>query len=206
MQFTIKLDKVKFRAFEIALRKMPKETQAAISRGLTIGLQATAGVVKRRVANNSLLKTRSGNLARSIKAYKDNRGALFGYIGVGDDNAVASYAWLLGQRETKTITAKPGGLLAIPVGNALTEAGVPRYSSPNDLRGQGYRWFTNPKTNKILFGKNVGGHLDILFVGKESVEITSTGILPEVVEARIPKISRSIKKEIMKTIVKLGIR
>jgi hypothetical protein len=152
------------------------------------------------------LKTRSGNLARAIHGYKDARGDFHGYVGVGDEQAVGPYAWLLGQRESKTIRAKSGGLLAIPVGNALTEAGVPRYSSPNDLRGQGYRWFKNPKTNKILFGKNIGGHLDILFVGKESVTIETTGILPETVEERIPNIARSIKKEIMKTIVKLGIR
>ncbi|MCP4566825.1 MAG: hypothetical protein GY841_04500 [FCB group bacterium] len=203
MQFEIKLNKAKFRNLDNALKKAPKELSNAIARGLTTGLHATAGVVKRRVGNSSILKRRSGALTGAVKAYKDNKDDLYGYIGVGDDQDVAPYAWLLGRRDTKTITAKAGGLLAIPVGNALTEAGVPRYGSPRDVP-DGF-WFTNPKTNKILFGRNVGGQLDILFVGKESVSVKSTGILPEIIEERMPNMEKSIEKEIAKTIKKLGL-
>jgi len=205
MQFEIKLDQAKFQAFDTAMKKAPGQLIRAIARGLTTGIHSTAGVVKRRVGNSSILKVRSGHLKGAIKAYKDNPLDLFGYIGVGDDNDVAPYAWLLGKREPKTINAKAGGLLAIPVGEGLTADGVARYDSPNDLRGQGYRWFKNPKTQKILFGKNVGGHLNILFVGKESVTIESSGILPDVIQERIPKMAQAIEKEVIKTIAKLGL-
>jgi len=203
MQFEIKLNRAKFRALDIALKKMPKESIAAISRGLTTGLHATAGVVKRRVANNSLLKTRSGNLARAIKAYKINQGDLFGYVGVGDDQAVGPYAYLLGERDLKLIEAK-SKLLTIPIAEGLTEKGVARYKSPRDVP-DGF-WFKS-KAGNILFGRSIGkGQLELLFVGKKSVIVETTGILPEVVESRIPNMARSIKKEIMKTIVKLGIK
>ena len=203
MQFEIKLDQAKFRAFDTAMKKAPGQLIRAIARGLTTGLHSTAGVVKRRVGNSSLLKRRSGHLTGAIKAYKDSPLDLFGYIGVGDDNDVAPYAWLLGKRESKTITAKSGRLLAIPVGEGLTAAGVARYNSPRDVPG-GF-WFKNPKSGKILFGKNVGGQLNILFVGKESVTIESSGILPDVIQERIPKMAQAIEKEVIKTIAKLGL-
>ena len=213
MNFEIKLDKQKFRAFEIAMRKMPKETSAAIGRGLTTGLHQTAGAVRRRVGNGSILKRRSGHLTDAIKAYKDNPGDFYGYIGVGNDTTVAPYAYLLGEKDLVLIEAKDK-LLTIPIGAGLTESGVARYDSPRDVP-DGF-WFKS-KAGNILFGRTVPGfsffgrattkgHLEILFIGKESVIVETSGILPDVIEERIPNMHRSIKKEIMKTIVKLGIR
>jgi len=203
MQFEIKLDQAKFQAFDTAMKKAPGQLIRAIARGLTTGLHSTAGVVKRRVGNSSLLKRRSGHLTGAIKAYKDSPLDLFGYIGVGDDNDVAPYAWLLGKREPKTINAKEGKLLAIPIAAGLTDKDVARYNSPRDVP-DGF-WFKS-KAGNVLFGRNVGkGQLELLFVGKESVTIESSGILPDVIQERIPKMAQAIEKEVIKTIAKLGL-
>jgi len=201
MQIELKMGK-NFRALEVALRKAPEETKKALIAGLTKAIEGAAREVKQAVGSGEFLGRRTGGLTRAIIAYKDPSDRFLGYVGVGENSAVKEYAWLLG-RKGKTIPAKNAQVLAIPVGEALTAKGAPRYASPRDV-GDGF-WFKS-KAGNVLFGRKAGDGLQILFIGKKSVTIEASGVLPEVVNREKPKMIRTIRESVMATIRKLGIR
>lgn len=88
------------------------------------------------------------------------------------DNTVKNY-WRT-HEEGKTITAKPGKSLAIPVGPALTPAGVSRFNSPRDVQGLFMvksHSKNRPGVVTASLGKIERGKVVVYFVLKKSVKI-----------------------------------
>lgn len=76
------------------------------------------------------LKRRTGRLARTIAGTVNDTDSGFGFALRGGGEEIR-YGRL--QEEGGTVTPKKGKFLAIPVGPALTGAGVPRFNSPRDV-------------------------------------------------------------------------
>ncbi len=205
MEIKVELGK-NFRALELALRKAPIETANAISDGLGKALTDSEYHVKVAVGGGQYLKRRSGHLTQAITSYKDSADRFIGYVGIGRARIVKPYAWLLGKKETKTITPKSGRFLAIPIADGLTARGVPRYTGPRDVPKEAGGFFFN-KNETLFYGKKTGkGTFDLLFVLKEEVTITASGVLPETMQQQIPSMVKIIKQAVIKTLMKLGIR
>lgn len=82
------------------------------------------------------------------------------------DGPVRSYAKTIEYGATFTPSKK---LLAIPVGEALTSAGVARYRSPLDVTN-GF-WAPMRGGTSVGFFARVGKRLQLLFVGRKRVEV-----------------------------------
>jgi hypothetical protein len=148
---------------------------AAISKAASEGLRdAVTVVAPGNVITNFLqgqyLKARSGNLRRQVKGWME--GELNGAVGVKSPSPVDAYSWLLTD-ESKTITPKRGKYLAIPIGENLTPAGLPRFASPRMVPDG----FFVRSHGRLLFGYKVGkkGKFRPLFTLVTSVEIHGTG-------------------------------
>jgi len=150
-----------------------------------------AGVLKTRleiadaaiIANLSgaVLKRRTGNLARSVRHTQEVSGpTVIGQVGILADGPVQKYAAI--QLFGGTIRPKNAKFLAIPIGQALTASGVPRYGSPLRQSLPGAFPAGTFVAKGILFGKlgnTPGGTLTTkggrnivpLFVLKSSVTI-----------------------------------
>ena len=155
----------------------PKAQGKAIHKGL---LKASSTVMKQLVSNCSgiILHRRTGNLVKSMGFHidKGKDGSLESTIGSGASLKTNRmiYANIL---ETggviKPVRAK---MLAIPIGKALTRAGVARFK-PREITSQGYdsSFIRRSKSgNLILFGA-IKGKAKIkvipLFLLKDSVTI-----------------------------------
>lgn len=75
------------------------------------------------------------------------------------------------------ITPKQAKVLSVPVGEALTGAGVPRYSSPLDVPGDAV-WISPKGRHPLFVTLDENDEIDeVLFVGLERVEVTGKHIV-----------------------------
>lgn len=155
------------------LGSMGSAVVRACSEGLHKGVELAASKVSRDYLTGQSLKARTGNLRKAVQGWME--GDLDGVVGVREGSAVAKYAWLLGDEE-KTIVPKNGKFLAIPIGENLTGAGVPRYTSPRQVEDG---FFVKTKTGRLLFGYKKGkrGKFRPLFTLIKSVLVQGTGAL-----------------------------
>jgi hypothetical protein len=177
----------------------PKKQGGAIQKGIQSG---SSLVLKQLVANCSgiILKRRTGNLAKSLgwRVDKDQNGNWEGIIGSGatlKTNRMI-YANIL---ETggviRPVTAK---MLAIPIGEALTPAGVARFK-PREITSQGgyeKSFIRRSKSgNLLLFGAR-GKSITPLFVLKDSVTIPEFRYMAITVEQTQGKVVDAIVDKI----------
>jgi hypothetical protein len=169
----------------------------ACNEGLVTGGKAAAGVVVRDYLSGQSLNRRTGNLARAVDSWPED--FLHVAVGVRDSSAVKDYEWLLGDEE-KTIFPKRGRFLAIPIGEALTAAGVPRIFSPREVP-EGFFVRTG---GRLLFGRKRGnrGKFRPLFTLVKSVFVQGSGALYDGVSASIGDITDAMQAEVNKGIGK----
>jgi len=175
---------------------MGAAVRAACSKGLGKGVKLAAGRVVSEYLTGQSLKRRTGNLARAVQGWMASD--LEGVVGVQSNAAVSKYAWLLGD-ESKTIVPKKAKFLTIPIGENLTGAGVPRFTSPRQVPDG---FFVNTKGH-LLFGYKKGkrGKFRALFVLVKSVFVQGSGALydgvtdseDDIVSAMQTKIDKAIK-------------
>lgn len=118
-----------------------------------------------RLLSGPVLRRRTGNAAASVRSVpaQAEGGSVIGKL-------VSAVHYLHFLFKGGIIKPRKGQFLAIPIGNALTPAGVSRYPSPRDA---GELIFI-PRTkagNTILARRKPDGGLDPLFVLKKQVEI-----------------------------------
>jgi len=177
------------------LGAMGRSFVEAVAAGLQKGGKIAAGNVVENHLTGQDLKRRSGSLARAVDSWPVTDTDVV--VGVRAGAAVDRYKWLLGD-EQKTIVPKKSKFLAIPIGEGLTAAGVPRYSSPRQVQDG---FFVNTK-GRLLFGYKRGkrGKFRPLFVLVKSVFVQGTGALYDGVMESIDDIGYCIEAEIDKRI------
>lgn len=114
------------------------------------------------------------------------------------DGPAAKYAAV--QEFGAVITPKQAKVLAVPVGEALTGAGVPRYASPLDVPGDAM-WIT-PKGRKPLFvTKDENDEIDqVLFVGLDHVTVTGKHIVERSTDEVAPLVPQIGSEELDRAI------
>jgi hypothetical protein len=127
----------------------PKKKDGAIRRALVSG----AGIVLKKLVSNvsgGILHRRTGNLARSMGyRIEEEEGNLVAIIGSGASLKADRMIYANIHETGKTIKPINAQMLAIPIGQALTPAGVARYK-PRDIDG----FIARSKAgNLILFKK-----------------------------------------------------
>ena len=177
------------------LSSMGKAVIQACSEGLKKGVKVAAGKVASDYLSGQALKRRSGRLAAAVDGWM--AGDLDGVVGVRSGSTVAKYAWLLGD-EQKTIVPKRAKFLAIPIGEGITPAGVPRFTSPRQVPGG---FFVKTKGH-LLFGYKRGkrGKFRPLFVLVKSVFVQGSGALYDGVMDSLDDIAGEMETEIEKKI------
>lgn len=154
------------RAFNQAISRLANPSM--FLSGLVPPVNAALKEAERNIVNllsGPVLKVRSGNARASVRiipAQVDARGVT-GSVGTNSP-------YLAFQHKGGRIVPRNAKNLAIPIGNALTPAGVPRYASPRQIPNLVFI----PKTkagNAILALSQPGGKLDPLFVLKKEVTI-----------------------------------
>ncbi len=131
------------------------------------GLLEVEGALKKNISG-PILKVRSGLLRNSIGSYSFGRqNEIVGRVGSGvRSGQPVKYASIL---ETggiiKPVRAK---MLAIPIGAALTPAGVARFT-PNDIRRNSF--IKRSKNNNLLIFMKEGKKIIPVFVLKNQVKI-----------------------------------
>ena len=134
------------------LRKaVPIEMAAAATevgaRGVRLLREGYLSGARLRVRSGRLRGTASSSVTRAFGSV-----ALTVTVGRAND-ASLSYARI--QEDGGTITPKRGRFLAIPVGPALTAAGVARYSSPRDVPGLRFQPIHGGAMGRLV--KDTGG-------------------------------------------------
>lgn len=182
-----------FEATVAKLTSMGTAIAEAASKGLQIGADIAATTVTRDYLSGQSLKRRTGSLSRSVEGWL--AGPLDAVVGVRPNQAVDRYKWLLGDDE-KTIVPKESKFLAIPIGEGLTGAGVPKYSSPRQ-RPDGF--FVNVG-GRLLFGYKRGkkGKFRALFTLVKSVFVQGSGALADGVLDSLDDIGSAMEAEIGK--------
>jgi len=177
------------------LGSMGKAVVKACSEGLKKGVKLAAGKVASNYLSGQSLKRRSGRLAAAVDGWM--AGDLDGVVGVRSSSMVAKYAWLLGD-EQKTIVPKRAKFLAIPIGEGVTPAGVPRFTSPRQVPDG---FFVKTK-GRLLFGYKRGkrGKFRPLFVLVKSVFVQGSGALYDGVMDSLDDIAGEMETEIEKKI------
>jgi hypothetical protein len=189
-----------FQATLASMTNAGKNIAAATSRGLGQAVKFAADNVSDNFITGQLLKVRSGGLRRAIQGWKESD--FEGVVGVKESSAVESYKWLLGG-EIKTITPKNGRLLAIPVGDALTGAGVLKSNYSGGLRNIEGGFFIRSK-GKLLFGVRYGkterSAFHPLFVLVPSVTVHGSDALAKGTLDAVDGMTRRIEDNIAKAI------
>ena len=119
------------------------------------------------------------------------------YVGVLAQSPAAKYAGLLEQGGDITPSGHP--YLAIPIGDALTPSGVPRYLSPRDVRGGR---FVRTRSGKLFYGmprsygrgKNRVAGLNIMFLMVRRVRIPAKHWLSRGAAANIGDFIRNVNE------------
>ena len=188
-----KAEKATIAAMGEGLGQATKETADAVASALLSGAYTVAGGIKKS-GPNSYSGFRSRSLAAAMKSYPGSANKLTWYIGVGDDDTVAAYAYLLGD-EDKVITPKSGKFLSIPSGD--NERGV-HFQSPRDVPGG----FFIHKGGGVYFGDEQGGQFRLLFTMAREVLVQGRGVLTDVAYDR----SRYITKNKMTSTIRRVVR
>lgn len=174
-----------------------KAVAEATSEGLGKGAQLAAAHVQENFLSGQYLNRRTSNLARSIMGWLESK--FEAVIGVVPNSAVDKYKYLLGD-ETKVITPKKGKYLAIPIGEALTSAGVVKAQYADGPRSVPEGFFIQSKKGQLLYGYKRGttgrGKFRPLYVLKKSVTVYGTGALGDGVEESIDDMTLAIQKKI----------
>ena len=179
--------------------------------GTSVGLAKGVVLMANRVVSEHLtgqdLRTRSHNLKNATQGWME--APLDGVVGVRPNSAVEAYKWILGD-ETKTIVAKKR-FLAIPVGRdfmsnarGTTSAGVARFDSPLEFKGDPKYFFFKGKSGGLFFGYKSGKtdrSIKVLFVMKRSVIVVGSGALLAGVQESIDDTTQLITDEIGKRIL-----
>ena len=172
----------------------------AVLQAASVGLEKGANVAASNVAADYLsgqsLKRRTGMLAREVKGWMG--GKLHAIIGVRPNSPVDKYKWLLGD-EDKTIVPTRSKFLTIPIGEALTGAGVLKGKYSGGLRNIPDGFFV--KTGgRLLFGYKRGkkGKFRPLFTLVKSVFVQGSGALYDGVMDSVDDIGSAMEAEIGK--------
>jgi phage gpG-like protein len=166
----------------------PRKQDGAVHKGV---LKASATVLNRLVANVSgeILHRRTGNLARSMgfRIERDASGVIESQIGSGASLKTARMSYANIHETGGTIRPVRAKMLAIPIGEALTPAGVARFT-PRGIERAGYDGSFVRKSrmgNLILFGKvgsGIGLRVVPLFLLKDKVNIPARKYMSRTVE------------------------
>jgi phage gpG-like protein len=176
-----------------------KKRNGAIEKGLK---KSCSSVLERLVANVSgvILKRRTGNLAKSMGWRIDKVNEIpEGIIGSGASLNINRMVYANIHETGGVITPKRAKMLAIPIGRALTRAGVARFK-PREITSAGYDNSFIRRTNSgnlILFGTK-GSKLIPLFVLKDSVKIPARRYMSITAEETQTKVVDDIVGEIKK--------
>jgi len=187
-----------FPAVAASLGTMGRSVLEAADRGLAKGAKLAAGVVVSEYLTGQALKRRRGDLARSIDGWRE--GPLAAVVGVREASAVERYKWLLGD-EQKTILPKRAQALTIPIGEALTAAGVARFESVLDAERQLGTDIFRPKGSSVLgYKKGKKGKFRPLFALVKSVLVQGSGALYDGVMDSLDDITGEMQSEVDKVI------
>lgn len=135
--------------------------------GLVPPVNAALATAEREVVeqiSGPVLKVRSGQARASVRVLPAELHGDTIDGGVGTNSAYLPFLYRGG-----TIRPKNAKMLAIPIGPALTPAGVPRYASPRDVVG--LFAFRSRAGNLLLAKREGAGKLTPYFVLKDSVTI-----------------------------------
>jgi hypothetical protein len=170
----------------------------ACSRGLGKAVVYTAAYIVQNYLSGQALKTRSHLLKENLQGWME--APLDGVIGVHPNQGVDKYKWLLGD-ESKTIFPTKGKFLAIPIGEALTGAGVLKGAYSGGLRSITEGFFVSTK-GRLLFGYKVGkkGKFRALFTLVKSVFIQGSGALLDGVLESQDEMTDILQEEIDKVV------
>jgi len=178
-----------------SLSAMGRDVAAACSAGLGKGVKRAAVRVITDYLSGQSLKPRSHFLARAVDGWLSH--PFEGVVGVRPASAVEKYKWLLGD-EVKTIVPVKAKFLTIPIGENLTAAGVPRYTSPRQVAGG---FFVATK-GRLLFGYKRGkrGKFRPLFVLVKSVIVQGSEALYDGVYDSLDDITAEMQSAVDKEI------
>ncbi len=174
---------------------MGQAVRAALSKGLGLGGQHAASVVKEKYLTGTALKTRSGQLKKAVASWPVGDTEVV--IGVEERSAVDSYKWLLGD-EQKTIVSTKSKFLCIPIAENLTGSGVPRFTSPRQVP-DGFFVRTG---GQLLFGRKQGkrGRFRPLFTLVTSVLVQGSGALFDGVDEALPDMTDIMQDQVDKAV------
>lgn len=158
---------------EKAIKRKITDVNRAIGEGAVFAMRRSVIVLADYIAEKKLsgqkLDVRTGNLRRSFQENKARKVQQRGEAITGTVGTNIEYARI--HEYGGTIKPKSKQWLTIPIGEALTPAGVPR-GTAREFKNTFFAWSRNG--NLILFGKSpVGGSKKIvpLFVLKKMVRI-----------------------------------
>ncbi len=164
----------KFELLQEGFRKAPQQTISAIGEGMGFATKDVADAVAREIiSGTSGLHSRTGTLAEAIINYPDTFTNLTWFVGVGDNQEVLPYAYLLTDEE-RVIKPKSGTYLAIPSGDNQDAV---YFQSPRDVPGG---FFVHPKGGGVYFGDSEGGEFRLLFTMVKEVLVQGFGLLPDI--------------------------
>jgi hypothetical protein len=146
------------------------------------------------------LNRRTGTLARAFnRAVFDEGGRVT--LRVWVDSSAAAYAFM--QEKGGTITPKKGKYLAIPIGAAVTRAGVSRHSSPREVDGLR---FMQKKGGQPFLGKVEGGKVVAYFLLRKKVTIPARLGMEKTFRELAPMVYPAISREFNRRIGAEGTR
>lgn len=176
----------------------------AVSRATSVGLGEAVNYAANNVVVNYLtgqaLKTRSKMLKNAVQGWMV--GGFEGIVGVQPDSAVDKYKWLLGD-EQHWILPRKGRCLTIPIGEALTGAGVAKWPSVKAAEDALGVDIFRPRGKNVLgyiLGKSKLSKFRPLFILVESVFVQGTGALADGVLESTDKMTGLIQDEVDKVV------
>lgn len=178
-----------------SLSRMGGDVLQAASTELGKGVELAASNVQANYLSGQALKVRSGLLRDNIKGWLAS--PFDGVVGVREKAAVDKYAWLLTD-EQKTIRPTGGRqCLTIPIGEALTMAGTPKYESAKDAEEElGVKLFRPRGTNVLGYKIGKKGKFRPLFALVKSVLVQGSGALYDGTNECVDKITENIQAKI----------
>lgn len=105
--------------------------------------------------------------------------------------------------QVTTITPKSSSNLAIPVGPALTSAGVPRYNSPRDVSGLQFIPAKAGAEHTGVMAMVKKGEVIPYFVLKKSIEVKARIHPEEIIKARQSHIERRLNEALQRGVDQL---